>query len=116
MRIIRRFGIIQKLTGINRYIFEASISNADVANQAMNGARADLKQKMLACCTDIWEAVKATLCYDSPEGYEDEAEAVDGLDIGLKDTLSFCWRAVKESRSDLLPYRDIQCHMGLTVR
>ena len=99
--------MIQRLTGIHRCVFEASISNAYVPNQIMDGARADLKQEMLACCTDIWEAVKINLCYDSPEGYEDEAEVVDGLDIGLKDTLSFCWRAVKESRSDLVPYWDI---------
>lgn len=54
---------------------------------------------MLACCSNIWEAVKEVLCYDSPEGQQDEAEDTDGILVGLKDTLSFCWRALKESRS-----------------
>ena len=47
---------------------------------------------------DIWEAVKETLCYDSPEGHGDDSEIADRLEIGLKDTLSFSWRALKESR------------------
>lgn len=44
--------------------------------------------------------MKDVLCFDSPEGYE-ESEEGDGLDLGngTKDTLSFCWRALKESRS-----------------
>jgi len=54
---------------------------------------------MLASCSNIWEAVKEVLCYDSPEGHQDGVEAADGIVIGLKDTLSFCWRALKESRS-----------------
>lgn len=48
-------------------------------------------------CRDIWEVVRHTLCFDAPEGHEVDEEA-DDVDIGTKDVLSFCWRALKESR------------------
>ena len=35
---------------------------------------------------------------DSPEGYTGEDFEEDDLDIGVKDTLSFSWRALKEAR------------------
>lgn len=48
--------------------------------------------------------MKEVLCFDSPEGYE-ESEEGDSHDLGngTKDTLSFCWRALKESRSENIP-------------
>ena len=48
-------------------------------------------------CADVWEVVRHTLCFDAPEGHEMDEEA-DDVDIGTKDVLSFCWRALKESR------------------
>ena len=58
---------------------------------------------MLTICENVWEAVRAILCLDAPEGNSvaDEManEEVDDLNIGTKDTLSYCWRALKESRS-----------------
>ncbi len=48
-------------------------------------------------CRDVWEVVRDTLCFDAPEGHETDEEA-DEVDIGTKDVLSFCWRALKESR------------------
>ena len=48
-------------------------------------------------CSDVWEVVRHTLCFDAPEGHEIDEE-VDDVDIGTKDVLSFCWRALKESR------------------
>ena len=47
--------------------------------------------------------MRHTLCYDAPEGFHapdvgDEDEDVE-LDRKSKDTLSFCWRALKEARS-----------------
>ena len=48
-------------------------------------------------CGDTWEVVRHTLCFDAPEGHEMDEEA-DDVDIGTKDVLSFCWRALKESR------------------
>lgn len=75
-------------------------------------ARREANDRILDCCTKIWEAVKEVLCFDSPEGYE-ESEEGDSLDLGngTKDTLSFCWRALKESRSENLPLN----HFMLTL-
>lgn len=75
-------------------------------------ARREANDRILDCCTKIWEAVKEVLCFDSPEGYE-ESEEGDSLDQGngTKDTLSFCWRALKESRSENLPLN----HFMLTL-
>ncbi|KAL8825138.1 MAG: hypothetical protein Q9191_004596 [Dirinaria sp. TL-2023a] len=56
-----------------------------------------LKAHLILCCVNVWEAVKSTLSYDSPEGHLDEADDTAVYDIGPKDTLSFCWRALKES-------------------
>ena len=39
------------------------------------------------------------LCFDAPEGANIADEEVDDLERGTKDTLSYCWRALKESRS-----------------
>lgn len=35
---------------------------------------------------------------DSPEGHTGEDFEEDDLDVGVKDTLSFSWRALKEAR------------------
>lgn len=58
-----------------------------------------LNQRILNLCDNIWEAVRAILCFDAPEGLDVTEEDVDDQDIGTKDTLSYCWRALKESRS-----------------
>lgn len=50
------------------------------------------------CCAEVWQAVKGGLCVDSPEGHTGENMEEDDLDIGVKDTLSFSWRALKEAR------------------
>lgn len=39
------------------------------------------------------------LCSDAPEGHDTSEDDLIEQDIGTKDTLSFCWRALKESRS-----------------
>lgn len=57
-----------------------------------------LNTKILDCCGDVWDVVKQVLCVDSPEGFEiDESEENDS-GTGSKDSLSFAWRALKESR------------------
>ena len=56
-----------------------------------------LTERIHLICGDVWEVVRHTLCFDAPEGHEMDEEA-DDLDIGTKDVLSFCWRALKESR------------------
>ena len=54
-------------------------------------------ERIHSICRDVWEVVRHTLCFDAPEGHEIDEEA-DDVDIGTKDVLSFCWRALKESR------------------
>lgn len=68
-------------------------------------ARRGANDRILDCCAKIWETVKEVLCFDSLEGYE-ESEEGDSLDLenGTNDTLSFCWRALKESRSENIPF------------
>lgn len=44
----------------------------------------------------IWALVKPILCNDAPEGYVPE-DLEDATAISTKDTLSYCWRALKEA-------------------
>ena len=52
-------------------------------------------------CSTIWDVVAKILCIDSPEGHSVVAE--EELDIGVKDTLSFSWRTLKEARFEVSP-------------
>ncbi|KAF2862354.1 hypothetical protein K470DRAFT_269010 [Piedraia hortae CBS 480.64] len=45
-------------------------------------------QRLEVCLGHLWEAVRPVLCHDAPEGYLPEG--------ATKETLSFCWRALKE--------------------
>ena len=58
----------------------------------------ELIDRIVQALEDVWVAVKDILCYDSPEGHIPEDNEQNSLDIGVKDTLSFSWRALKESR------------------
>ena len=60
-----------------------------------------LNQRLIRNCENVWEAVREVLCIDSPEGHSSEDDEIHGLEIGTKDTLSFSWRGLKESRSVL---------------
>ncbi|KAK3065933.1 hypothetical protein LTR53_017873, partial [Teratosphaeriaceae sp. CCFEE 6253] len=65
----------------------------------------DLLVRFILCLQAIWDIVKPILCNDAPEGHTPE-EAEDGDTSSTKDTLSYCWRALKESSmllSTLLP-------------
>ena len=70
----------------------------------------NLYARSLACCSHVWYAVRGVLCSDAPEGrhVHDHEEYDDEADDRSKDTLSFYWRALKESRSvsDMV---DINC-------
>ena len=44
----------------------------------------------------IWAIVKPVLCNDAPEGYVPQ-DVEDVQEVTTKDTLSYCWRALKES-------------------
>ena len=61
--------------------------------------------KLIACCRQVWYAVRSILCFDAPEGHHvhDDEDDDDEADHRSKDTLSFCWRALKESRSACIP-------------
>ncbi|KAI9762967.1 MAG: hypothetical protein M4579_000030 [Chaenotheca gracillima] len=52
-------------------------------------------QGIISASERIWVLVKPILCDESPEGFELEEQA----DLGTKDVLSYCWRALKESSS-----------------
>ena len=62
----------------------------------------DFTERIHLVCHGVWEAVRDTLCFDAPEGLELDEEEADDNDLGTKDALSFCWRALKESRFALL--------------
>lgn len=69
-----------------------------MSTRAPAGSWDKLKSRLLSSCDGVWEAVKATLCLDSPEGQHLNDQDEGDPDIGTKDTLSFAWRALKESR------------------
>ncbi|KAK0343862.1 hypothetical protein LTR91_017593 [Friedmanniomyces endolithicus] len=52
--------------------------------------------RLVEALNGIWEIVKPVLCDDAPEGYAPE-HADNTEDVSTKDTLSYCWRALKES-------------------
>ena len=55
------------------------------------------KDEIIEYCGRAWEVVKPILCIDSPEGHSDEEDLQD-IEIGIKDTLSYSWRTLKEAR------------------
>ena len=57
-----------------------------------------LESRLLYDCREIWHVIKDILCFDSPEGHSIYDVEEEELGIGTKDTLSFAWRALKESR------------------
>lgn len=64
--------------------------------------------RILRVAQSVWEAVKGILCADAPEGYEVENQ--DDEIVGTKDLLSFCWRALKESRYAQRSTEHHRCH------
>ena len=58
----------------------------------------EFHERIIQSCSDVWDAVKEVLCFDSPEGHVVLDPEDDEPDIRIKDTLSFCWRALKEAR------------------
>ena len=59
----------------------------------------DFNRRIFLICASVWDAVHDVLCFDAPEGYDMGEDEINEQDVGTKDTLSFCWRALKESRS-----------------
>ncbi|KAK4546587.1 hypothetical protein LTR36_001804 [Oleoguttula mirabilis] len=53
--------------------------------------------RLSVCVHTVWEVVKPILCNDAPEGYLPEGLGEEIPDVTTKDTLSYCWRALKEA-------------------
>ena len=86
------------LTSITRYIITRQDFKEIFANSADALAWKELHDRLVTACSKIWEAVSHVLCHDSPEGLS-AADDEDGeCDAGFKDSLSYCWRALKEVR------------------
>jgi len=58
----------------------------------------DFNERLFFVCGFVWVAVADVLCFDAPEGHVLDDDEADVTGLGPKDTLSFCWRALKESR------------------
>lgn len=84
----------------DRYIVENDhLSECVRSSTAHDQLRSRLSyQRVLGYCSQTWDAVKRVLCFDVPEGNTLEKEDTVELDAGSKEALSFCWRALKESR------------------
>jgi len=88
------------LTSDHRYIIGQAYFLQPSKNNSPDAGLTDwttLNMEVLDYCTRVWQAVQHVLCSDAPEGYHLEDE--EGNDSGGgKEMLSFCWRALKESR------------------
>ncbi len=66
---------------------------------SQDGSSYDLEtisQRLTDCLHELWKIVRPVLCNDAPEGYA-PVPAEEMTDVSTKDTLSYCWRALKES-------------------
>ena len=92
---------VQKLQiskGVNRYIL-TSDSLMEAFQTDTHSALQAFKVDILHMCAEVWDKVKPVLCYDAPEGHV--LQEVDFLDyplFGDQATLSYCWRALMETR------------------
>ena len=83
------------MTDRNRYI-----SSTDVAPRRGNTelpASFKSTTALAQLCESIWGLVRTLLCADAPEG----SSLADKTDLDFdqdKEALSFCWRALQESR------------------
>lgn len=88
------------MTSVDRYI----IVHPDFYDEFASFGEVSLRQwrdvhdRLLQACFKVWDAVKEVLCFDSPEGHVMIDPDDDEPDVGVKDTLSYCWRALKEAR------------------
>lgn len=56
-----------------------------------------LQDRLVKCCVQIWDIVKAVLCNDSPEGHIPKS-AENFTDTDVKSVVSYSFRACHESR------------------
>ena len=90
---------------MNRYI----VSRIDYV-ESLNASLDEweiVNKRIASICSGVWDVVKNILCSDAPEGYDINEDEFIEQEVGTKDTLSFCWRALKESRSVLMAVMQI---------
>lgn len=99
-RAVRERPIHGLLSGL-RLIFEGR----EIYECAFEGPTGKfIVSQILEHCVDIWRMSKDILCFVSPEGYvpqemmDEEAEEDSDDAMGTQNVMSYCWRAVKESR------------------
>ena len=86
----------------HRYI----INRHDIRSGPKSIATLAFSQKFPRLCGQIWSFVKPVLCSDAPEGQMLYDDLPDATDAEGKERLSFCWRALKESRYDQVRFLD----------
>ncbi|KAL9102416.1 MAG: hypothetical protein Q9163_002437 [Psora crenata] len=79
-----------------RYIISRTLIS-DLLDASEYDTSVALSQKLPDICRQIWAFVRPLLCADAPEGLNPYSEAISDAHDGVKERLSFCWRALKES-------------------
>lgn len=59
-------------------------------------ASADFGEEVFSACVQVWNIVKSLLCSDAPDSFDDNDTGIN--DVDGRENMSFCWRALKESR------------------
>ena len=82
---------------LNDNQIESKNASTSTAASSLHSDGSVLVAWIVNICESIWDLVYPILCDDSPEGTNFLAEdGEDAPDIGIKDTLSYAWRALKE--------------------
>ena len=58
----------------------------------------EIHNRIIAICHQVWKGVIDRLCVDSPETAEQDADDLVEVRTGPRDMLSYCWRALRDSR------------------
>lgn len=66
-----------------------------VLQQDQSSAGIELQSRLFGYLFEVWEVVKPILCNDAPEGYI--PEELEESPESTKESLSYCWRALKEA-------------------
>jgi hypothetical protein len=84
---VERYPVHGLLTSL-RYVLLKNGSPSEFASFA---------SRLCSCLHETWAVVKPVLCNDAPEGYLPESFEDIAAEVSTKDTLSYCWRALKEA-------------------
>ena len=85
-------------TAVNKYPIHGLLTSLRyILTQDQNThASEKIASRLVECLGRVWQVVESVLCNDAPEGYTPE-DPEELPDMSTKDTLSYCWRALKES-------------------